>query len=319
MGRRRTSVARPLTWFCWLVVGAALFTGTVGASPAAPSERAVQTEVLTLTAAVVLGVVEGVTEFLPVSSTGHLLVTSKLLGLPLTGRAGDTVKSYDIAIQLGAILAVGILYRDRLVAMAQGTFGKHDAGRRLVIAVAIAAAPAGVIALVAEPIIKGALFGVWPVIAAWFVGGLALLVLRRRLDEVSRGRPLEAVSTGDALVIGGAQVLALWPGTSRSLVTIVAGLLVGLSVAAAVEFSFVLGLVTLGAATTYEAATNGRAMMEALGLGLPLVGGAVAFVTAVVALRWLVTYLTNHGLGIFGWYRVGVAAVTTTLILGGVI
>ena len=318
MAGAAASVARRLTWLCSLVVAVAVFTGVAGASTATVSDPA-RTDVLTLPAALVLGVVEGVTEFLPVSSTGHLLVTSRLLDLPLTGRAGETVKSYDVAIQLGAILAVAVLYRRRLAAMLRGAFGKDEAGRRLTGAVAVAAAPAGISALVAEPVIKGVLFGVWPVVAAWFVGGVGLLLLRPRLDAATEGRLLEAISVRDALVVGAAQVLALWPGTSRSLVTIVAALLVGLSLAAAVEFSFVLGLVTLGAATIYEGVSNGEVMVATLGLGVPLVGVAAAFVTAVVTLRWLLAYLTSHGLGIFGWYRIGVAVAATGLAFIGAI
>ena len=118
----------------------------------------------------------------------------------------------------------------------------------------------------------------------------------------------------DGLLIGAAQVLALWPGTSRSLVTILAALLIGLSMASAVEFSFLLGLVTLTAATGYELLSNGKLMLDTFGLGIPLLGLVVAFAAAVVSVRWMVTYLRRHDFAIFGWYRIGVAILVIILI-----
>lgn len=276
--------------------------------------------VLSAAEAVVLGVVEGVTEFLPISSTGHLVVTSGLLGLPDAGPAGDAVTSYEIAIQGGAILAVFVLYRHRLGVMAEGLVGSSRTGRRLALAVLAAFVPSALVGVASERWIKGVLFGAWPVAGAWLVGGVAVLALARtgRLGPHG-GRPLEAVGARDALVIGAAQVLALWPGTSRSLVTIVAALLVGLSMAAAVEFSFLLGFVTLGAATTYEAVRNGTLMLDSFGWFTPLLGFVVAFVSAALAIRWMVGYLTRHDLAVFGWYRIGIGLVTVTLLVGGVL
>jgi undecaprenyl-diphosphatase len=270
--------------------------------------------------AVVLGVVEGVTEFLPISSTGHLVVTSSLLGLPEGGRAGDAVTSYEIAIQGGAILAVLVLYRHRLVVMTEGVLGRSATGRRLTLSVLAAFVPSALVAVISERWIKGALFGPWPVVAAWVVGGLAVLALTRtgRLGPQG-GRALEAIGVREAAVIGAAQVLALWPGTSRALVTIVAALLVGLSMAAAVEFSFLLGFVTLGAATAYEAVRNGPLMVETFGWFTPLLGFAVAFASAALAIRWMVGYLTRHDLAIFGWYRIGIGVLTAALLVTGVL
>jgi undecaprenyl-diphosphatase len=270
--------------------------------------------------AVVLGVVEGVTEFLPISSTGHLLVASRIMGLPDSGAAGDALKSYEIAIQFGAILAVLLLYRRRVGVMVEGVVGRSEQGRQLLTAVAIAFVPAAVVGLVSEKLIKDVLFGVAPVVIAWIVGGVAVLVLSRRgLVGPRGGRALEAITTRDALVIGGAQVLALWPGTSRSLVTIVAALLLGLSMEAAVEFSFLLGFVTLGAATVYETAKDGKLMIDTFGIAIPLLGLVVAFVAAVVSIRWMVGYLSRHDLAIFGWYRLVVAALAITLVATGTI
>jgi undecaprenyl-diphosphatase len=270
--------------------------------------------------AVVLGVVEGITEFLPISSTGHLLVTARILDLPSSGKAGDAVKSYEIAIQFGAILAVLELYRRRVGVMVEGLVGRSIDGRRLLAAVAVAFVPAAIVGVVGDKVIKDVLFGTWPVVVAWIAGGVAVIALTRtgRLSTAG-GRGLDTVTTRDAGVIGLAQVLALWPGTSRSLVTIVAALLLGLSMSAAVEFSFLLGLVTLTAATGFEALTNGNTMIDNFGIAVPLLGLAVAFVAALVSIRWMFAYLNRHDLSIFGWYRIGVAALVIVLVATGAI
>jgi undecaprenyl-diphosphatase len=302
-------------------IGVGLFVAAfcVVASPSAAWATTVAQHVasnaLTAFDAIVLGIVEGVTEFLPISSTGHLLITGRILDLPSHGKAGDAVKSYEIAIQFGAILAVLVLYWARVRKMFDGLIGRDEEGRRLVSVVAIAFVPAAIVGVLAEKVIKDVLFGSWPVIAAWIVGGIAILVLSRAGVLVpTGGRALEAVTPRDGLLIGAAQVLALWPGTSRSLVTILAAVLLGLSMAAAVEFSFLLGLVTLTAATGYEFLSNGKLMLDTFGLGIPLLGLAVAFVAAVVSVRWMVTYLRRHDFSIFGWYRIGVAVLVIVLI-----
>jgi undecaprenyl-diphosphatase len=287
-------------------------------APAARAADAASTtakQTLSAADAVVLGVVEGVTEYLPISSTGHLLVTARILDLPSKGTAGDAIKSYEIAIQFGAILAVLVLYRRRLMTMVEGLFGRDAEGRRVLIAVAIAFVPAAIVGVIAEKIIKDVLFGVWPVVVAWIVGGVAVIALSRtgRLSPKG-GRALGGITSRDAMIIGGAQVLALWPGTSRSLVTIVAALLLGISMGDAVEFSFLLGFVTLTAATGYETLKSGKTMVDNIGLAIPLLGLVVAFAAAVVSIKWMVTYLSRHDLSIFGWYRIGVALIVIGLL-----
>ena len=277
-------------------------------------------DVLSAFDAVVLGIVEGITEYLPISSTGHLLVTARILDLPTSGTAGDAVKSYEIAIQFGAILAVLALYRHRVWTMVEGLVGKSDDGRRLLIAVAIAFVPAAVVGVVSEKAVKDVLFGTWPVVVAWTVGGVIVIVLSRMGKLGPRGgRSLTEITRRDALIIGGAQVLALWPGTSRSLVTIVAALLIGISMEAAVEFSFLLGFVTLSAATLYETAKDGKLMLDTFGLGTPLLGLVVAFVFAALAIKWMVSYLSHHDLAIFGWYRIAVSVLVIVLVATGAI
>jgi undecaprenyl-diphosphatase len=269
--------------------------------------------------AVVLGVVEGITEYLPVSSTGHLLVVQRLLGIGQTPETEDAADSYAIAIQAGAILAVLLLYFGRVRTMFDGLIGRNPAGRRILFAVAVSCAPAVVIALAFERPIKEHLLGVGPVMAAWLAGGVVILLVARRWSAHTGGSVIEEVTIGQAAIIGFAQVLAMWPGTSRSLITILAALAVGMSLAAAVEYSFLLGLVTLGGATAYETIQNGDLMIEAYGWVDPLIGLVVSFFSAALAVKWLVGYLQKHSLAIFGWYRIGIAALTGLLLVTGAI
>jgi undecaprenyl-diphosphatase len=269
--------------------------------------------------AVVLGVVEGITEYLPVSSTGHLLVVQRLLGIGQTPETEDAADSYAIAIQAGAILAVLLLYFGRVRTMFDGLIGRNPAGRRILFAVAVSCAPAVVIALAFERPIKEHLLGVGPVMAAWLAGGIVILLVARRWSAHTGGSVIEEVTIGQAAIIGFAQVLAMWPGTSRSLITILAALAVGMSLAAAVEYSFLLGLVTLGGATAYETIQNGDLMIEAYGWVDPLIGLVVSFFSAALAVKWLVGYLQKHSLAIFGWYRIGIAALTGLLLATGAI
>ena len=284
--------------------------------------------------AAVLGVVEGVTEYLPISSTGHLYVTQQLLGVGDTPSTKAPADSFAIVIQAGAILAVLVLYRRRIGSVLQGIVGRSEEGRNLAIALIIAFVPAAVIGLLFEDPIKSRLFAGWPIIAAWAAGGVAILLLSDRIGhhqeaETSGDTPgaprrpvglaLEAITPRHALIIGVAQTVAMWPGTSRSLVTIVAAVLVGLSVSAAVEFSFLLGLGTLGAATAYEALTNGSLMVEAYGGAEIALGLVVAFVTAAAAITWMVRWLERRSLAIFGWYRLGIAGVGALLLISGTI
>ena len=295
-----------------------LLAGIVSAVLAAQdaAERQAAGDHLGAADAVVLGLVEGVTEWLPISSTGHLTVTQDLLKIE-----GDAADSYAIAIQAGAILAVLILFRTRFEGMIRGVQGKDPEGRNTLIAIIVACLPAVLIGLTFEDAIKDNLFGTGPVVAAWFVGGLVILAVarhRRGLDPTA-GDPLTALTWQKALIIGCVQSLALWPGVSRSLVTIVAATLLGLSVPAAVEFSFLLGFVTLGGATAYELLSSGDVMLEAYGLAMPLLGLAVAFVSALAAMRWMVGYLQEHSLAIFGWYRIGMALLVGLLLAANVV
>ena len=260
--------------------------------------------------AIVLGIVEGITEYLPVSSTGHLLVTQRILGLG-DGAGEVAANTYAISIQLGAILAVVALYRLRIAQMLQGIVGRDADGRKILISLMCAFLPAAIIGLALGDTIKDQLFSPWPIAAAWAVGGLLLL----RWKPGNGSLRLEDLGVRSALVIGFAQSLALWPGVSRSLVTIVAALLLGCSTLAALEFSFLLGLATLSAATFLDLAKDGDTLLNDYGWGTPLLGAAVAFITALLAVRWLVRYLATKPLSHFGWYRILAAAVTAILVM----
>ncbi len=263
--------------------------------------------------AVVLGLVEGLTEYLPVSSTGHLLVVQGLLGI-----GGDpAANAFAIAIQAGAILAVLGLYRQRVARIGLGFLGKDPAGARLGGLLMLAFLPAAVFGLAFDEKIEEHLFGPWPIVAAWAAGGVLLLALRKRLTGGREGLGLEALSWRGALLVGFMQCLAMWPGTSRSLVTILGGLGVGLSLIAAVELSFLLGVITLGAATAYKALQQGDTMLEAYGAVPLLVGLLTAWVSAVIAVRWMVSWLERRGLGVFAWWRIAAAGIVAVLVLNG--
>jgi undecaprenyl-diphosphatase len=274
--------------------------------------------------AVVLGLVEGVTEYLPVSSTGHLILTSSLLHLDRP-ETKDALDAYLIVVQGGAILAVVFLYWPRVVQMVRGLLGRDAEGLRLAMNIALAFVPAAVAGVVLGKAVKATLFSDGPVLAALAAGGVWMIWLGRQGHR--DGRDLTAMSWQTALGVGLFQTLALWPGTSRSMVTISGGMLLGLGTVAAAEFSFLLGLPTLGAACLHDlvgnlkhaAASGGPSMMQQLGGGAMLLGVVVATVSAMVAVRWLVSFLTRRGLAPFGWYRLALAAVLAALIASGAV
>ena len=317
---RRTLVA------VTVVVGVVLVANPAWAAQTA---EAVGDE-LTWWKAAILGIVEGITEYLPISSTGHLLVTARLLGLPSEeGSAGlDAVNAYAIAIQFGAILAVVALFWKRFVQMLQGIAGRNPEGRHLFVTLVIAFVPSAALGFLFDDAIEDALFGPGPVVVMWILGGALILLLERTGRIPSRGRPdaepgqdrsVMSISYRQALIIGLAQCVALIPGTSRSLSTILGALLVGVAMPAAVEFSFLLGFGTLTAATMFTVVKNGDTMVDEFGLATPLIGAAFAFVSAMLAIRWLVTYLERHDLSIFAWYRFAVAALTIVFLATGAI
>jgi undecaprenyl-diphosphatase len=329
----------------------------VPVTPAAPQK-------ISLAQAAVLGVVEGLTEYLPVSSTGHLILAGYWMGLTReTDEPGafgghklekvPAIDAFEIVIQLGAILAVIGLYRKRVTQMGKGLVGRSEQGLRLAILLFVAFIPAAVVGLALHEQIQEHLFGPMPVVIALAVGGVLMIVVERvfwtrrkaRLHEATQTRsmmPIAAAgSTGtgprvsvlaaprtspftrvdtmllwQAVAIGLAQCLSLWPGTSRSMVTILAALVVGLDLVAAAEFSFLLALPTLGAATVYSLAKHHEELMASAGVGGLLVGLLVSGIVAALAVHWFVRYLTRHGLAPFGVYRIIIALVLMLYFLG---
>ncbi len=261
--------------------------------------------------ALVLGLVEGITEYLPVSSTGHLLIAQRLLGIG----ASDAANGYAIAIQAGAIVAVLGTYRQRVGVMLQGVVGRNSTGLQLAICIIVAFIPAAILGVLFDARIEQYLFGVKPVIAAWIAGGVLILALSRWVQSRREGRDLTQLTWQAAVLIGLAQCIAMWPGTSRSLVTILGGLAVGLSLAAAVEFAFLLGVLTLTAATAYAIIKSGDSMIAAFGWPALLTGFLAAWISAALAVKWMVAWLNRHGLTLFAWWRFASAALAAWLLL----
>lgn len=269
---------------------------------------------LSIPEAVLLGIVEGVTEFLPISSTGHLLVVGDLIGFGTssTSTAADT---YSIAIQFGAILAVLYLYRIRVWSLVRGLISADAVGRQSLVRLVVAFLPAALIGAAVGDAMKEALFGPVPVTIAWLIGGVFLLWWRPTNGSLA----FHEISIRSAFIIGVAQALALWPGVSRSLVTLIAALAVGMTMSAAIEFSFLLGLVTLSAATALDLSKHGGDVVDQFGLLAPLIGLVVAFVTAIVAVRWMVGYLASHSFKVFGWYRLAIGTICVVLLATNVL
>ena len=258
-----------------------------------------------LLTAAILGVVEGLTEFLPVSSTGHLIVAGSLLGY-----TGDKAKLFEIVIQAGAILAVCWEYRAKLLAVAGGVFNDRSA-QRFVLNLLIAFLPAAVLGLAFSKAIKAHLFAPVPVATAFIVGAFVILWAERRQQRNPATVRIDSVDDlrwSDALKIGCAQAFALIPGTSRSGATIIGGMLFGLSRTAATEFSFFLAIPTLLAATAYEFVKN-RALLAGGDLSMIGVGFVVAFVSAFLVVRWLLRYVAHHDFVPFAWYRIAFGVV----------
>ncbi len=302
--------------------------------------------------AFILGIVEGVTEFLPVSSTGHLILTSWALGLGQTEEQKHAIDAFEIIIQAGAILAVVGLYRSSLWQMMLGMIWRAKGGsvasgsaapggasmhlqdgwilaRNLIVAFL----PAMVLGGLFAKHIKQWLFHPWPVVAALGVGGVAMLAIapwqQRSLARAKLGAPprttLEHMTIMQASFIGLMQCAAMWPGTSRSLMTILAGLIIGLRAVQAAKFSFLLGLVTLCAASAKETLDIVKEGAEAqaqflahIGGWLPLIMGILAaWASAALAVDLFVTYLGKHTLAIFGWWRIGLALLVAGILLWG--
>jgi undecaprenyl-diphosphatase len=258
-----------------------------------------------LVKALVLGIVEGLTEFLPISSTGHLILAGALLGFD-----DEKAKVFEIVIQVGAVLAVVWEYRARFARVLKGLAGDARE-RRFATNVLVAFMPAAVLGLLLGKHIKELLFRPIVVALAFIAGALVILWAERR-EHSTRIQSVDEISPLDALKIGAAQTLALIPGTSRSGATIIGGLVIGLSRKAAAEFSFFLAIPTLCAAAAYDALKH-RALFTKNDVGLFAVGLVAAFAAAFLCVRWLLRYVSHHDFTAFAWYRIvfGVVVLVT--------
>jgi undecaprenyl-diphosphatase len=250
--------------------------------------------------ALIMGLVEGFTEFLPISSTGHLILAGSLLNFTT-----EKAKVFDIAIQAGAILAVMWEYRARIAGVLGGIFSDAKQ-QKFVVNLIVAFLPAAALGFLFNKAIKAHLFAPVPVALAFIVGALVILWAERRHKTVPGSARIETVddmTLADALKVGCAQAFALIPGTSRSGATIIGGMLFGLSRKAATEFSFFLAIPTLLAATGYSVIKE-RALLSAADLPLFGIGGLAAFVSAFLCVRWLLRYISTHTFSAFAWYRI---------------
>lgn len=251
--------------------------------------------------ALILGIVEGVTEFLPVSSTGHLILAGDLLNFN-----DDRGKLFEIVIQFGAILAVVWEYRQRLLVVARGAFS-DKAAQKFILNLFIAFLPLAILGLLFGKAIKANLFNPIAVASSFIVGGFVILWAEKRAHKI-RIQDVEEMTSLDAVKMGLAQAFALIPGTSRSGSTIIGGLLFGLSRKAATEFSFFLAIPTLTAATAYQLYKE-RALLSFDDIGMWVVGFVSAFVSAFLCVRWLLRFISSHDFIPFAWYRIAFGIV----------
>jgi len=263
--------------------------------------------VIDILRAIVLGIVEGLTEFVPVSSTGHLIVAGHLLGF-----TGEKAATFEIVIQLGAILAVALLYRERLLRLLPTTAGQGLTGRRGLALLALTTLPALAAGALAGSAIKDNLFNPITVAIGWGVGGLALLGVERFRPPVTK-TDLGALGWRDALVIGFSQCLALWPGVSRAAMTIGSGMLLGADRETAAEYSFLAAMPVLAAATVFDL-YDSRDLLRAADIPMFAVGFAVSFVAAWFAVRFFLRLLATTTLRPFGWYRIAAALVLLLVV-----
>jgi undecaprenyl-diphosphatase len=264
---------------------------------------------LTLTQAVVLGLIEGATEYLPVSSTGHLLIYQRIAGISSENEDTVAADALAICIQSGAILAVLLLYYARIQLMLKGVLGGSRDGLHLLTCLIVAFLPAAVIGLLFNDWIREHLFSITSVALAQLVGGILILAVSGRLNASTPGRELHEMSLKGAFGVGLMQCLAFWPGFSRSLACILGCFSAGMKMTSAVEFSFLLGLLTLGAATAYEGLKHGSEIVARFGVVAPAVAMVTAFVSAVVSVRFMVGILNRRGIAPFGYYRIILAAI----------
>ena len=269
-------------------------------------------DILLLLKAAIMGVVEGATEFLPISSTGHLILAGDLMDF----MDHDKRHLFEIAIQLGAILAVVWEYRQRFVSTFAG-IGRDPIANRLIINLAIAFLPLAILGLTFGDHIKAALFKPVPVAIAFIVGAFIILWAEKREHTITI-ETVDDIKPKDALKLGFAQAVALIPGMSRSGSTIIGGLFFGLSRKAAAEFSFFLAVPTLGIASIYSMYKD-RALLSMDDMGAWIIGFIFAFISAMIAVRALIRYVSHHDFTIFAWYRIAFGVIVLVTAYTGLV
>ncbi len=258
---------------------------------------------LAILQAVLLGLLEGLTEFLPVSSTGHLILASELIGF-----TGEGSVAFKIAIQLGAILAVLVAYRQRFTDIAVGALRREPGAIAFIRNILLGFLPAMLVGLVAYSAIRALLESPVTVAVALIVGGVAILLIERAIQPRLAGT-VEDMPWKTALGVGAVQCIAMIPGVSRSGATIMGGLLMGLDRRTAAEFSFFLAVPTMAAATVY-ALYKERHLLNFDDLGLIAIGFVTAFLSALLVVRWLVGFVARHGFAPFAWYRIALGTLS---------
>jgi len=275
--------------------------------------------------AIITGIVEGTTEFLPVSSTGHMIISDELLKVPkdadkfvagVNDRKGRRLSleriadDYIVIIQLGAILAVVVAFAGRFKKIIVGVFQRDPEAFKLIRSILLAFLPAAILGYLIKDHIP---FNITIVAIALILGGILIFIAEKLLPAINaKGDELETMRPGQAIGVGFCQCVALIPGTSRSLVTILAGRWAGLSTAAATEFSFLVGFAILTAASVYKMASLGSALTQIYPMGNASIGLLVAAVTAFISVKWMVGFILRRGMGPFAWYRIALGS----LILG---
>ncbi|PWU04097.1 MAG: undecaprenyl-diphosphate phosphatase [Verrucomicrobia bacterium] len=278
--------------------------------------------------AAILGTIQGITEFLPISSTGHLIITNHILhsnsNTPPPQKTfddkeneNDSIKnasdSYLIVIQGGTFLAVLFFYWKRIRSILSGLLGRNPKGQKLARNILLAFLPAAITGLLFGKLIEKYLFSPHTIMIALILGALLMFnieklkILLKIPPPQNPNTDLEDLTIWQSLTIGGLQCLAMCPGTSRSMVTILGGYLSGLTISKAAEFSFLLGFITLSSATTYKLLTEGTNISRVLSLGPTIFGCSIAFITGAIVIKWLINFLNSHGLSLFAWYRLFLA------------
>lgn len=262
--------------------------------------------------AIVLGIVEGLTEFIPVSSTGHLIVAGHALDY-----TGDKADTFEVFIQLGAILAVAVIYRERIRSVLSFAPGEGVQGRNGLFLLAVTSAPAFVLGAALHSVIKDHLFSPFTVAIGWGIGGIALILVEKYLPRVTK-HGMDAIRVPDALIIGIAQCLALWPGVSRSAATISASMVRGIDRKAAAEYSFLIALPVIGAASLFDLYSN-RDLLSSSDIPMFATGFVVSFIAAWFAVRFFLRLLAVTTMKPFGWYRIAASIILLVLIAADVI